>query len=604
MPFVVWVRAKLELLTLNNTMFVPQSKNIMKKGKSGPNLMTGLMTRLWQKDRSLWKQTECSGNSGSDSIANRLGWLDAVEWMEQHIGELSAWAQQTAESGKFDQIILLGMGGSSLAAEVFSAVFGSRSGYLQLLVVDTTSPAQINAIDVDLGRSLIIVASKSGSTVETADLFAYFHSRLREYTNCPGDHLVAITDPNSRLHQQAIEMDFTAIFLNPADIGGRYSALSYFGLVPAALIGVNLNKLLVQTRTFSARCRSDDASNPVLQLANLMGRGALPGKNIVEKNVVGKNILELRLARPLQSLAVWIEQLVAESTGKDAQGILPVYDEPGIEAGDNRSEDRFSVYIGLGGEQKEDNINAGIASMSPFQNKDRGAKSPFQNKDRGTSMQWQLGDRYDLGGEFLRWEMATALAASIMDINPFDQPDVEQAKQQTRSFVAGRESHTFTRLFENQNYTVYANSMAGQDHTVTTVQAVFDRFREISEGGLYLAILAYLPGFSDVNDRLQSLRSGLAQRFALTTTLGYGPRYLHSTGQLHKGGPVGGCFIQITEQCMEEIEIPGRQYGFSDLHRAQADGDYAVLERKGRPLMRITLKGDRLGALDQLATQI
>ncbi|WP_423907269.1 hypothetical protein [Candidatus Spongiihabitans sp.] len=557
--------------------------------------MTGLMTRLWQKDLSLWSQTKCSGNSGSDSISNRLGWLDAVEWMEQHIGELSAWAQQTAESGKFDQVILLGMGGSSLAAEVFSAVFGSQSGYLQLLVVDTTSPAQINAIDVDLGRSLIIVASKSGSTVETSDLFAYFHSRLREYTNCPGDHLVAITDPNSRLHQQAIEMDFTAIFLNPADIGGRYSALSYFGLVPAALIGVNLNKLLTQTRIFSARCRSDDASNPVLQLANLMGRGALPGKNIVEKN-----ILELRLARPLQSLAVWIEQLVAESTGKNAQGVLPVYAEPGINAlnpGYNRSEHRFkhrsSVYIGLGGKQKEDNINAGIAT-----------KPPLRNTDRGASMQWQLGDRYDLGGEFLRWEMATALAASIMDINPFDQPDVEQAKQQTQAFVAGRESHTFSRLFENRNYTVYANSMAGQDHTVTTAQAVFDRFREISEGALYLAMLAYLPSFHDVNDRLQALRSGLAQRFALTTTLGYGPRYLHSTGQLHKGGPASGCFIQITEQCMEQIKIPMRQYGFADLHRAQADGDYVVLERKGRPLMRITLKGDRLGALDNLVAQI
>lgn len=554
----------------------------MTKDKSRQNLIT----RLWQKDLSLWRETTGSDNSGS--AANRLGWLDAVEWMEQHIGELNAWAQQITESGKFDQVILLGMGGSSLAAEVFSEVFGSQSGYLQLLVVDTTSPAQINAIDVDLGRSLIIAASKSGSTVETADLFAYFHSQLCEYTKRPGDHLVAITDENSQLHQQAIEMEFSAIFINPADIGGRYSALSYFGLVPAALIGVNLNKLLAQTQTFRASCQSDDASNPVLQLANLMASGVLARdngdhKNTSNKNTNSKNILELQLALPLQSLAVWIEQLVAESTGKESQGILPVYDEPTINALKpkyNRSEDRCSVYIGLGDEHKEDNINV------------------------ETQMQWQLDDRYDIGGEFLRWEMATALAASIMDINPFDQPDVEQAKQQTQSFVTGQESHTFNKLFENQNYTVYANPIDDQAQTVTTAQAVFDQFREISEGALYLAILAYLPNFSDVNDRLQRLRSELAQRFALTTTLGYGPRYLHSTGQLHKGGPTGGCFIQITEQSMTQIQIPGRPYGFADLHRAQADGDYAVLEGKARPLMRIALKGDRLTALDNLATQV
>ena len=531
-----------------------------------------LMTRLWQKDLSLWHQAEVDGGCSSDSIANRLGWLDAVEWMEEHVGTLGDWARQVAESGQFDQVILLGMGGSSLAAEVFSAVFGSQSGYLRLQVVDTTSPAQINALDVDLGRSLIMVASKSGGTVETADLFAYFHSRLQAQVNRPGDHLVAITDQDSRLHRQAIDMNFTRVFVNPSDIGGRYAALSYFGLAPAALMGVDLNRLLAQTRAFSASCRSDDASNPVLQLARLMGNGA----------IAGKPVLELRLARPLQSLAVWIEQLVAESTGKDAQGILPVYDEPGIDAlepgynrSEHRSEHRASVYVGLGDASQEGQTTA--------------------------DMQWQLGDRYDLGREFLRWEMATALAASIMGINPFDQPDVEQAKQQTRAFVAGREAHAFSGLFENQHYAVYAD--CADDHAATAA-AVFDHFRDATDGAWYLAVLAYLPNFDAVNDRLQALRRGLAQRFALTTTLGYGPRYLHSTGQLHKGGPAGGCFIQITEQDMEDIAIPGREYGFADLHRAQADGDYAVLQRKGRPLMRITLKGDRLGALDKLATHL
>lgn len=543
-----------------------------------------LLTRLWQKDLSLWSQTQASDNASPDSIANRLGWLDAIEWMEQHIGELTGWAQQIAESGKFDRVILLGMGGSSLAAEVFSAVFDSRSGYLQLCVVDTTSPAQINALDVDLARSLIIVASKSGSTLETADLFACFHARLQAYTNCPGDHLVAITDQDSRLHQQAIEMGFMAIFINPSEIGGRYSALSYFGLLPAALIGVDLDRLLVQTRAFSVRCRSENDSHDsgaVLQLANLLGRGALP-----EKNTKEKNIIELRLATPLHSLSVWIEQLVAESIGKEGKGILPVYAEPGMATPDDPAhETRYSVYIGLADERKENGI-------------------PLQNKDQPADMQWQLDDRYDLGGEFLRWEIATALAASIMNINPFDQPDVEQAKQQTRLFVSGQESHPFNKVFENQNYTMYADATTEQAPDMATVQAVLHHFATLSKGAFYLAMLAYLPSFSNVDERLQTLRQRLAQRFALTTTLGYGPRYLHSTGQLHKGGPVGGCFIQLTEQCMEEVEIPGKPYSFSDLHRAQADGDYAVLERKARPLMRITLKGDRLDSLDHLATQI
>ena len=537
-----------------------------------------LITRLWQKDRSLWPDTD------ADSITNRLGWLDAVEWMNAHIGALNSWAQQTAGCGKFDTVILLGMGGSSLSAEVFSAVFGRQPGYLQLRVIDTTSPAQINALDVDLARSLIIVASKSGGTVETADLFAYFHAQLRNHTDCPGDNLIAITDQNSWLHQQAIEMQFTRIFLNPPDIGGRYSALSYFGLVPAALIGVRLNRLLAQTKAFSDRCQANNpagnsVSDSIWQLAKLMGNG----------DSSGRNILQLWLAPPLQSLAVWIEQLVAESLGKKAQGILPVYAESPDTSWDgasdssampNQSDSQASVYIGLDGEEP-------------------GART----QTMATDMQWHLGDRYDIGGEFLRWEMATALAASMMNINPFDQPDVEQAKQQTRLFVTGLASQPFSKLFENQHYIVYTDTGDCSDNAVT-IATIFDRFGADSTESLYLAILAYLPNFVAVNDRLQALRRRLAQRFALVTTLGYGPRYLHSTGQLHKGGPACGCFIQITEQSMAEIAIPGQQYGFSDLHRAQADGDYSVLAKKALPLMRVTLKGNRLEALGNLLTDL
>ena len=532
-------------------------------------MQQNLMTRLWQKDTALWSGAD------ADAITSRLGWLDAVAWMEAHIDDIHRWAQQIAGCGQFDTVILLGMGGSSLAAEVFSTVFVDSTDTiqpsLQLRVMDSTSPAQIKALDDVLARSLIIVASKSGNTVETADLFAYFHAQLRQYTDCPGDHLVAITDPDSWLHQHAVENDFTRVFLNPPDIGGRYSALSYFGLVPAALIGVNLHRLLANTRMLSDACQSDTdnpAAHAVLALAHLMGDGALSGRPI----------LQLRLTPPLQSLAVWIEQLVAESLGKEAKGILPTYDDAIDTPNQNNM---LSVYIGLDDEDGDRHKAA----------------------TRTADMRWHLASRYDIGAEFLRWEMATALAASIMAVNPFDQPDVEQAKQQTRLFITNRESQPFNTLFENQHYMVYAPAM-GEDNAKPTIQAVFDRFEALSTGTLYLAVLAYVPDFVAVNDRLQALRRRFAQRFVLTTTLGYGPRYLHSTGQFHKGGPASGCFIQITEQAMADIAIPGRHYSFSDLHSAQADGDYAVLEKKARPLLRITLKGDRLAALDKLVADI
>jgi hypothetical protein len=483
--------------------------------------------------------------------------------MEQHVTGICRWAEDITASGKFDDVILLGMGGSSLAPEVFASVFGSRAGYPTLHVVDSTSPARILAIDEDLSRSLVIVASKSGTTVETADLYSWFHARLQDSGANPGDHLVAITDQDSWLHQQARDAGFLKIFLNPADIGGRYSALSYFGLVPAALIGVDLSKLLDHTRTFVTLTQSAAPQNPVLQLAELMGNCA----------VNGNQKLELNLAEPLQSLAVWIEQLIAESTGKDGKGIIPVYDDPASEL-PNRMDDQCSVYIGLGDEE-----NPGPGSVS---------------------LEWELADRYDIGGEFLRWEMATALAASIMDINPFDQPNVEEAKQHTRVFVAGEERLSLNRVFDCNAGAIYTSSLGNSKDGIATLQELFEEFHTISSEATYVAILAYLPDFPAVDRQLQRFRHGLAHHFGITTTLGYGPRYLHSTGQLHKGGPAMGCFIQLIEQTMDDIAIPGRSYGFAGLHRAQADGDYAVLERKGRPVMRISLKGDRLRALENL----
>ncbi len=532
-----------------------------------------LVVRLRQKDVTLWRESGASPMS----LTARLGWLDAVAWMEQNNAALMDWAARVVRSEKFDNIILLGMGGASLAAEVFSSVFASQPGHPRLMVVDTTSPAQISATDVNHKRSLIIVASKSGSTVETMDLYAYFYSMLQQTLGSPGKNFVAVTDRNSWLHRQAIDKEFMKIFLNPAGMGGRYSALSYFGLVPAALVGVNLHTLSARTKKFVDGIQPN-IDHCVCRLARLMGHSALSGKNKMVLNI----------AAPLAPLAAWIEQLVAESTGKDGKGIIPILN-PSARHAQNQVNDQFSVRIGL---DCEDDCGSALAG------------------DLG----WALTDRYDLGSEFLRWQMATALAASIMRVNPFDQPDVEEAKHQTRLFINAKAPHPFHARFEHPHYRVYSDSPA-----LATVTSVFQGAREmdpektglkkmnlekIPDGISYLAILAYLPDFKAINSRLVQIQNALQRRFSTTTTLGYGPRYLHSTGQLHKGGPPAGCFIQITEPSTTDIPVPERAYSFGDLHRAQADGDYAVMQKKGLPVMRITLKGDRLKALDCLVARL
>ncbi len=520
-----------------------------------------LLDRLWQKDATLWKTAFASG----DDPGKWLGWLDAVEWMREHIGPLSAWADGVCKSGRYDHVVLLGMGGSSLAAEVFAGVFASRPGFLKLTVVDTTSPAQINALDFDFNRTLFVVSSKSGSTRETLDLFAWFYRRAGLIRENPGDRFVAITDAGSALAREAARLGFCRIFLNPADIGGRYSALSFFGLVPAVLIGVDLTLLYENLKQFCDEVKSGDDTT-VTDLAQLLGGNAL----------AGNNQMQLNIAQPVQALSGWIEQLIAESTGKNGNGLIPIYRATGTLCSHAPSTRSFTINIGA----------------------DFGAKERQIAPDADAG--WSLREPCDIAREFFRWQMATALAAAMMDVNPFNQPDVEQAKSQTRTLVEQKRPVRMSRLMETDFYVFYAGDAIADGACCRRLADVFDRFECRLSAVEYLGIMAWLPGFDPIRERLWQIRAQWSRRLGLPATLGFGPRYLHSTGQLHKGGPASGCFIQIIDSGFVSLPVPGRTYGFGDLHRAQADGDYRVLENKLRPIMRIELKGDRLESLDRL----
>ncbi len=539
----------------------------------------GMLQRLWNKDVSLWE-----GAKTDESIVDRLGWLDAVPWIEEHGPELQQWTDQLIRKNQFDSLLLLGMGGSSLAAEVFYSVFGQIKGYLSLTMLDSTSPDQITSLDLDWSRTLVVVSSKSGGTVETADLMAYFYALMERRIPCPGDHFVAITDPGSALARRAEDLGFLRVFLNPPDIGGRYSALSYFGLVPAALMGIQISLLLDRIRRFAESSRVDSAdSQSIIQLVEQMSAVSADGLNR----------LVLNLDDSVKSLAIWVEQLVAESTGKSGLGVLPVIEnrvdgstpKPPDRAGSiNSSESCGEVHVSIS--MASSNSVSGLSSS------------------RGNTLSLIMNDPYDLGKEFLRWEIATALAASTLGINPFDQPNVEEAKKMTRKIMLAHRKQAYHPVAETNAYRIEVLSEFSQSAVINHKQSLKSNLEEWSGHSKYLAILAYLPMEKDVDNVLHRILEKLESAIGIRTTLGYGPRYLHSTGQLHKGGPPAGCFIQIVDSELQALPIPGRDYGFDELNRAQADGDFSVLAEKNLPIMRISLKGDRLRALEILDAEL
>ena len=483
-----------------------------------------VIERIWRKDHTVWKDDPTE-------ITNRLGWLTVVDLMHERVFELETFAKQAAAEG-FETAVLLGMGGSSLAPEVFMSTFGAAEGALELIVLDTTHPATIERVarHLELPRTLFLVASMSGTTTETLSHLAHFWE-----ASANGNQFAAITDPGSSLETLARDRGFRAVFANPDDIGGRYSALSYFGLVPAALIGAPLHEVLdsaEEMQTASERV-VPAAQSPGATLGALMGEAAK----------AGRDKLTIALPREFASFGNWVEQLIAESTGKDGVGIVPVVGEP-LGAPDVYGRDRMFVAIG-----EHEGIEPLQSVGHPV------ARIAFERREQ-------------IGGEFFRWEMATAVAGHVLGINPFDQPNVQEAKDATKGILA---------------------SGSVEDPGLDDLGPLLDRLGE----GDYVAILAYLDRTSETEEAIERTRLAIRDRHKVATTSGFGPRFLHSTGQLHKGGPNSGVFIQVVDRERSiDLPIPGQPYTFGTLIDAQALGDLHALRKRGRRVARVTL--DRL----------
>ncbi len=527
--------------------------------------------RLWAADPTLWKADD---DAHQKIVADSLGWLSVFEGVRDEVHGLAEFVDELRAEG-FCSAVLLGMGGSSLAPEVMHAILGTRPGYLDLHVLDSTDPAAVAAVEaaVDLESTLFVVASKSGGTTETACFHAYFYERLRE--NCgdhAGHHFVAITDEGSSLEQEALDEGFRAIFVNPSDIGGRYSALSFFGMIPAALMGVDLERLLDGVRAMAVACGPDVPAedNPALQLGAAIGELALRGRDK----------LTLVFEPPLAPLGAWVEQLVAESTGKEGTGILPVDLEQLGPAG-AYGHDRVFAALRLTG--------AADAGTAVALDALRGAGHQV--------LEHEIAAVLDLGGEFLRWEIAVAAAGHVLGIDAFDQPNVQESKDVTKGllseYAASGELPAEPPAADGGRL-VYP---VGDEGLPAALRGFFAQ----AAAGDYVALQAYVAPGQAVWDQLQAVRLQLRDGLRVATTLGYGPRYLHSTGQFHKGGPDTGLFLQLLGHDPDDVAIPGQPYSFSVLKRAQARGDLSALRAHGCRALRVCLGDDVPAGLARLA---
>ena len=510
--------------------------------------------RLWRRDATLW-----SADPAHQRVASsRLGWLTSPALMEGRVGEFTEFAAGAGHSG-FTHAVLLGMGGSSLAPEVLGLTFGKHAGALDLSILDNTSPAAVREVTQphDLKRTLFVVSSKSGGTLEVASFEKHFFAAVRAVRgDQAGQSFVAITDPGTSLEALARARGYARVFTNPPDIGGRYSALSCFGLVPAALIGADLQGLLAGARD-EARATGDDgadASPPGVALGAALGELALAGRDKVTL------VLDHRIA----ALGAWIEQLVAESTGKDGRGLIPIADEP-LGTPSVYGDDRVFVSVSVHNRYIPTEVSLRYLEDSGH-----------------PVLRWTRPEAGELGAEFLRWEIATATASAVLGVDPFDEPNVAEAKEATKLTL--------------DRYLAEGRFAAPLEFQPAALADLLDQARP----GDYFAILAYLHRTPGTHERLSRLRHAIRDRTRLATTLGYGPRYLHSTGQLHKGGPHTGLFLLLTADEGKDVPIPGERYGFAALRQAQATGDLEVLERHGRRVAHLHLGAGIESALDRL----
>jgi glucose-6-phosphate isomerase len=526
---------------------------------------------LWRRRLDVWSADPAT----REKIAHRLGWLDAIAFVTPQLPRLSGLAASIRNEGLSD-IVLLGMGGSSLAPEVLREVLGGAAGYPQLRMLDSTDPDAVRTAMDRAATSLFIFASKSGSTIEPNVMAAEAMRRLRESgVGHVGSRFVAITDENTMLHQRALAEGFRDVFVNPSDIGGRYSALSFFGIVPAALIGSDVDRLLASATAMDQACRDGNpATNPGLALGAFMAAGAQGGRDK----------LTVLVPQQMQSFGLWVEQLIAESTGKHGRGIVPISGEA---ASAPLTDDRIVVIVNVGGDTPDPALLEGV----------RKAHVP--------TITLQMDDLAGIGGEFLRWEIATATAGLLLGINPFDEPNVQQAKDATRALLdtyRERRSLPIPEANASAAGVTFTLSAAAQDGLGGADATSFLR---LAGRGDYVAVLAYLPpDNASLAQPLLDFRAAAGAATTCATMFGFGPRYLHSIGQLHKGGANNGVFVIFVADCGEDLPVPGEPFSFGVLELAQAIGDFQSLDRTGRRALLVHLPRRDPTLIGQMADRL
>jgi transaldolase/glucose-6-phosphate isomerase len=561
---------------------LPESLAAAVKTAIGEWQSGGKMQRLWSRDATLW--------TGSDE-AEWLGWLDIVEEQLAHSAELKNLSQEITSAG-FKDALLLGMGGSSLCPEVLRKTFGKIAGHPDLHVLDSTDPAQVKAFEnkIDIPKTLFIVSSKSGSTLEPNIFKQYFFEATKKAVGADkaGGHFMAITDPGSKMQKVAETDRFRHIFFGRPSIGGRYSALSNFGMVPAAVIGIDTKKFLDRSQEMVRACGASVSveSNTGAVLGIILGTAAVSGRDKVT----------IVTSSDISDLGAWLEQLLAESTGKIGKGIIPV-DREELAAPEVYGNDRVFAYI-----HTESAIDAKTD-----------AKLTALEKAGHPVVRIAMADIYDLGAEFFRWEIATAVAGSIIGINAFNQPDVEASKIVTKKLTSQYEDTGSLppeepvledggiKLFtDEKNAAALAKAVGGDKSISGYLKAHLGRIG----AGDYFAVLGYIQMNEDHEKRLQAIRHAVRNKKHVATCLGFGPRFLHSTGQAYKGGPNSGVFLQMTCDDALNLPVPGQKYTFGVVKAAQARGDFQVLAERGRRALRVHLGSDVDAGLTILAAAV
>ena len=549
----------------------------------------GKLNKLWEKDASLWT---------NEDESDWLGWLDIVKRQQQELQSFHDLSEDIRNAG-FESALLLGMGGSSLCAEVLALTFGQQKGFPKLQILDSTDPAQIRdrRKSIDIEKTIFIVSSKSGSTLEPNILKQYFYNEALKAVGAEkaGSHFIAITDPGSKLERVAKADKFRSIYYGDKQIGGRYSALSNFGMIPAAVQGLDVKRLLDQAQKAVEAAKKDDPEeNPGLQLGLILGAAAN----------AGRDKLTFVLSPELHDLGAWLEQLIAESTGKQGKGIVPV-DRETIAAPGHYGEDRVFAYVRLEGGSNDD-LDRDVAALEK-------AGQPV--------VRLTVKDRYGIAQQWFTWQIATAVAGSIIGIHAFNQPDVEASKLETRRLTEAYEESgeleepkpIFAAAKDGDGIQIFAAKRYAQKLGIGKNDAMdFDSIVKAHldqiQTGDYFAILAYLDMTQEHEDAIQYFRHQVRGAKRVATCLGFGPRFQHSTGQAYKGGPNTGVFIQVTaghsQDHTHDLPVPGQKYSFGVVIAAQAAADLTVLQQRDRRVLRVHLGSDVNGGLQQLSDAV